>query len=57
MSGLLTLSEEPCKMAQLFPLRKTTPQPRPWYRRLWNRTWRLREALRGLRMGWRGELE
>lgn len=36
----------------------TKPAPRPWYRRLWTRhTWKLREALRGLRMGWRGELE
>ena len=32
------------------------PVPRPWYRRLWSKTWRLREALRGLRLGWKGEL-
>lgn len=35
---------------------RTKPAPRPWYRRLWSKTWKLREALRGLRMGWRGEL-
>lgn len=36
---------------------RTKPAPRPWWRRLWTRhAWKPRNALRGLRMGWRGEL-
>jgi len=35
---------------------RTESAPRPCRRRLYGKTWRLREALRGLRMGWRGEI-
>ncbi len=50
------LAEE-CMRPTYFDRFRTQPAPRPWYRRLWTRhTSKLREALRGLRMGWRGEL-
>lgn len=42
--------------ATYFHRFRPKPAPRPWWRRLWSKTRRLREALRGLRMGWRGEL-
>ena len=37
--------------------RFSKPQPERRGRHWRRRTWRLREALRGLRLGWRGDLE
>ena len=51
------LAEE-CIRPTYFQRFRPQRAPRSWYRRMWTRrTWRLREALRGLRMGWKGELE
>ena len=51
------LAEE-CMRPTYFQRFRTKPAPKPWYRRQWTRrTRRLREAMRGLRMGWKGELD
>ena len=51
---LAEVVNEPSYFTRFLP----PPVPRPWWRRqLGKRTWRLRGALRGLRMGWKGELD